>query len=919
MAAADSGRRKYIVHYGTRFVYKILSEDPIGRDFDNIPVYKVAYSVDEEENSGGGNERKFADHEFLSLKRVNYHDSESVLPFVNLYGEILRKNMAGLLLPCEYKHLMPVKAHFIEQETEDLCLVMPFCERGSLRSVMSDKFRHGLPETCISVALRYVLKSLKFLHRFKNLHRDINAGHIYVKSGPRIFLGFAGTLYEHGVPNVECSSHSSLPVTQICKWAAPPEVYCGGGRNDTYYLDYTELSDVWLVGITALELAYGTIRVPNREALETMIKEIIRTRRLPKKLGCGGIDDNREEEAHEEDKRSDKGKKKQKIMRKVYPEEEIRASFSRAFETMVADCLAWDPWNRPTASDLLKHEFFNKKGVTRSALKSHFQNAVIQMEAVKGLKNMLRVAAPDFRRPQSQISIPGITASFDLNLDPPSTSRRRPEPQITIPGHGVSNLECSSSCTLSGTDISHLDTEFKRYLSILFSSAPALTDVPFKLRHKRKLTFDGKEDEERKKTKTQEAESGVMDGEGMWGNSLGEISSASPVNSWMDVDYNNDAYDDTVHFASPPPPPPTLTEYLVDPDTLVVYRIVSMDPIGIASLGKLPVYRVAYSICDDIPYHREFVYNDFSLVKVVNSRSNPDVYRRLKNELESKNNKLKKDHENLLQVEGFFLDQDSWDYFIVMAYAEWGSLQSIMAEHFPHGLPETFISLILRSVLEAVCFLHQGKMIHGDISAGHVYVQSGPNIKMGFGATVYDHGVSNLECSSSCTLPETDISHWAAAPEVNNHERKNQRSTEESDVWLVGIMALELAYGGIRIPSREALEVMSREIHEKRRLPKRYPPAPQGLDQQQQQLTREVEGKGKQIVMEEEDYGDGSSEERSFSREFEKLVADCLAWKPWERPNARTLLKHEFFAVKGIETSELESHFEDVLIDRLRK
>ncbi|CAH9118101.1 unnamed protein product [Cuscuta europaea] len=291
---------------------------------------------------------------------------------------------------------------------------------------------------------------------------------------------------------------------------------------------------------------------------------------------------------------------------------------------------------------------------------------------------------------------------------------------------------------------------------------------------------------------------------------------------------------------------------------------------------------------------------------------------RLKNELESKNNKLQKDHENLLQVEGFFLDPESCDYCIVMAYAEWGSLQSIMAEHFPLGLPETFISLILRSVLEVVCFLHQRKVFHGDISAGHVYLKSGPNIKMGFGATVYDHGVSNLECSSSCTLPETDISHWAAAPEVYNHEMKNHRSTEESDVWLVGIMALELAYGGIRVPSREALEVMSREIHEKRKLPKRYPPAPQGLDQLQQ-LTREVEGKGKQIAMEEEDYGDGSSEERSFSREFEKIVADCLAWKPWERPNARTLLKHEFFAVKGIETSELESHFEDVLIDRLRK
>ncbi|CAH9118209.1 unnamed protein product [Cuscuta europaea] len=405
--AADSGRRKYLVHYDSGLVFKILSEDPIGRDHDNIPVYKVAWSACEH-NSGGGHERRLIEDEFLSVKRVNYSDSESVFPFAKLYGEIFRKNMAGIVLPCHHKYLMPVNAYFIDRETEDLCLVMPFCELGSLRSAMScSKFRHGLPETCISVALRCVLKALKFLYRFRHFHMNVNAGHIYLKNGPRIFLGFAATLYEHGVCDAEGSSHSSLPVTQICDWAAAPEVYSVRNDDARYRHRYTDKSDVWLVGITALELAYGTIRVPNRVALERMIKEIIRTKRLPKKLVCGGIDDNREE-AHEE--KNDKGKKKveeegrgvRNNPHQHVDSEEIRASFSREFETMVADCFTWDPWKRPTANSLLNHDFFDKNGLTRSALKSHFQDVVIQMEEdiLKKMNNPppspLHVAAPDF-------------------------------------------------------------------------------------------------------------------------------------------------------------------------------------------------------------------------------------------------------------------------------------------------------------------------------------------------------------------------------------------------------------------------------------------------------------------------------------------------------------------------------------------
>lgn len=353
------GRGNYLVNSDTQIAYKIVSQDPIGRASCNIPVYKVAYSIPDDKSK----ERRFAYHEFVSLKKVNYRESNSILPFAKLYKEIYTRNNA-LPLNC-HKNLMSMETHFVDEESEDVCVVMPFAERGSLRSIMADAFPYGFPEECISVALRSVVKALCYLHKAMIVHTDVNAGHVYVKNGPQIIVGFAATVYEHGVFNVECSSHRALPAAKISNWGAAPEVY-----NENQH--YSDKADIWLVGITALELAYGGIRVPNREALEVLIREIIKTKRLPKNYQ---LEEVRKEETKEEKEEDGKGKKiMQKNNERVGSE---GRSFSREFEKMVAECLAWKPEERPTAATLLKHDFFRKKGLKKSILRSHFQQVVI--------------------------------------------------------------------------------------------------------------------------------------------------------------------------------------------------------------------------------------------------------------------------------------------------------------------------------------------------------------------------------------------------------------------------------------------------------------------------------------------------------------------------------------------------------------
>ncbi|VFQ85976.1 unnamed protein product [Cuscuta campestris] len=794
-----------------------MSDDPIGTDSDGSPVYRVAFSVFHE-TSG--------ERSFVALKTVS---SGSSVP------ETLSRN---LNLPGDHKNLTRVEAHFDDGATGDLCIVTPFFEPGSLRSAMAAKFPHGLPEDCISVSLRCALKALRFLHSAGALHGDIHAGHIYLKSGPQITLGFGATLYEHGASDsrAECSSSSSLPATQISTWAAAPEVY-----NSEDSRGYSEKSDIWLVGITALELAYGRVSVPNRETLEMTIRTITETKRLPKKLGPEG--QQRAVAAGRDDR---KGKAKMETT--DFEEEEEGSSFSREFGELVAQCLAWNPEERPSVDALLNHDFFCKNGLSRRELKSNFQHVLIRK--IKGKDFHPRT--PN-RKPKSHISIPGSTA-------------RAAKPPDLYRGFIDYDLNLSQYCL------------------------PSKSAKPLKIRitgPKRKLPMEedkGKPDEAERPRKVHSAvQNKAMDQQMR---ESPERESSPEESSWISLDDLQPGY-------------------VVDPAFNVVYQIMSTDPIGKSGHDDLPVYRVAYSECEDDPCHRKFVYNDFLSAKIVNISRNLAGYTKLRRALR-RNETLLKDHPNLMQVEASFFDTGARDFCVVMAFAEWGSLRTILADHFRQGFPETCIALVLKLVLEGVCFLHENGIVHGDINAGHVYVQSGPNIKLGYAATVYDHRARDLECSTSSSLPETDISSWAAAPEVYD---RHAVTTEESDVWLVGMLALELAYGGIRVPDREALGVMVRGINATRALPK-------GLGRGKR-ACREEAGKGKGKM---EDTGEEEEEEeRTFSRGFEKMVAECVAWDPRERPTARRLLGHEFFRENGMKESLLEAYFEEVVIERLRK
>ncbi|CAA0820360.1 Serine/threonine-protein kinase BLUS1 [Striga hermonthica] len=120
-------------------------------------------------------------------------------------------------------------------------------------------------------------------------------------------------------------------------------------------------------------------------------------------------------------------------------------------------------------------------------------------------------------------------------------------------------------------------------------------------------------------------------------------------------------------------------------------------------------------------------------------------------------------------------------------------------------------------------------------------------------------------------LNPNSISHWAAAPEVcwTKYYLPDGYS-EKSDVWSVGITALELAYGAVKVTSRQELDRMVREISAKGRLPRR---------------SDEMMNFSGRITSEDSKYS------KVYSRWFECMVVGCLHRNPSKRPSVIELLR----------------------------
>ncbi|KAI0665966.1 kinase-like domain-containing protein [Trametes maxima] len=142
-----------------------------------------------------------------------------------------------------------------------------------------------------------------------------------------------------------------------------------------------------------------------------------------------------------------------------------------------------------------------------------------------------------------------------------------------------------------------------------------------------------------------------------------------------------------------------------------------------------------------------------------------------------------RDAPNVTKYFGCYMDGPR--VWIVMEYAQGGSVRTLMKACNDGVVEEKYVAVIIREVLIALSYLHKSAIIHRDLKAANVLVTSHGKVM------ICDFGVSALLVTASSkrnTLVGTP--HWMA-PEVAHASAYDTKA----DIWSLGIMIYEMIKG----------------------------------------------------------------------------------------------------------------------------
>ncbi|XP_057292837.1 STE20-related kinase adapter protein alpha-like [Hydractinia symbiolongicarpus] len=144
--------------------------------------------------------------------------------------------------------------------------VYPFYNFGSCRDVIASEFKNGLPLLFVGMVLRFVVLALQYLHRMGFLHRAVNASHILLNSDNTVCL--SGLRHCLMMPDDGSNAHDFPDnAIQVLPWVAPEVLQ----QNLT---GYNDRSDIYSLGITAVELVTGTIPYSKLRPTEILLQKI---------------------------------------------------------------------------------------------------------------------------------------------------------------------------------------------------------------------------------------------------------------------------------------------------------------------------------------------------------------------------------------------------------------------------------------------------------------------------------------------------------------------------------------------------------------------------------------------------------------------------------------------------------------------
>nr|XP_054606944.1 TRAF2 and NCK interacting kinase b isoform X4 [Nothobranchius furzeri] len=170
-----------------------------------------------------GDEEEEIKAEINMLKKYSHHRN-----IATYYGAFIKKNPPGM--------------------DDQLWLVMEFCGAGSVTDLIKNTKGNSLKEEWIAYICREILRGLTHLHQHKVIHRDIKGQNVLLTENAEVKLVDFGVSAQLDRTVGRRNTFIGTPY-----WMAPEVIACDENPDATY--DFK--SDLWSLGITAVEMAEG--------------------------------------------------------------------------------------------------------------------------------------------------------------------------------------------------------------------------------------------------------------------------------------------------------------------------------------------------------------------------------------------------------------------------------------------------------------------------------------------------------------------------------------------------------------------------------------------------------------------------------------------------------------------------------------
>ena len=257
----------------------------------------------------------------LDYSKDNNRENNNVINYN--YNSIQQEiSLMKILKDCEY--IVKYYGSYFSRKSNTLWLVLEYCSCGSVIDLMLSIDR-TFTELEIASIISMVLKGLDYIHNKSLIHRDIKGANILINNQGIVKIADFGVGVQL-INEIKRNSKKGSPY-----WMSPQVALNS---------DYNEKTDIWSLGITCIEMIEGEppySQLKPRFAMEKIGKEPPSSDELL-----------------------------------------IGKNYSNEFKDFVSKCLEVNQKKRPTAKELLKHDFIRKfdkgKNYIKNLVKTHLKD-----------------------------------------------------------------------------------------------------------------------------------------------------------------------------------------------------------------------------------------------------------------------------------------------------------------------------------------------------------------------------------------------------------------------------------------------------------------------------------------------------------------------------------------------------------------